>query len=96
MHRYSSEQGKIHRKSYEAGTERVVNLLELCVLYIGRAYRYPPDVAFYIFFSTNISTECFKHAAHSPFFSSKFRLFHNDTFFGSCIIHILPTGCAKI
>jgi hypothetical protein len=24
---------------------------------MGRAYRYPTDVAFYIFFSTNISTE---------------------------------------
>jgi len=45
---------------------------------------------------TNISTEYFKHAAHSPFFSSKCRLFHNATFFGSCIIHILHTGCAKI
>jgi hypothetical protein len=53
-------------------------------------------VAFYIFFSTNISTEYFKHAAHSPFFSSKCLLFHNATFFGSCIIHILHTGCAKI
>jgi len=63
---------------------------------IGRAYRYPPDVAFYIFFPTNISTEYFKHAAHSPFFSSKCCLFHNATFFGSCIIHILHTGCAKI
>jgi hypothetical protein len=30
------------------------------------------------------------------FFSSKCRLFHNDTFLGSCIIHILHTGCAKI
>ena len=47
-------------------------------------------------FSSNISTEYFKHAAHSPFFSSKCRLFHNATFFGSCIIHILHTGCAKI
>jgi len=73
-----------------------VNLLEPCVLYIGWAYRYPPDVAFYVFISTNISTEYFKHAAHSPFFSSKCRLFHNVTFFGSCIIHILHTGCAKI
>jgi len=50
----------------------------------------------YIFFSTNISTEYFKHAAHSSVFSSKFRLFHKVTFFGSCIIHILHTGCAKI
>jgi hypothetical protein len=34
---------------------------------IGRAYRYSPDVAFYIFFSTAISTEYFKHAAHFHF-----------------------------
>jgi len=26
-----------------------------------------------------------KHAAHSPFFSSKCRLFHNATFFGSVL-----------
>jgi hypothetical protein len=37
-----------------------------------------------------------KQAAHSLFFSSKYRLFHNANFFGSCIIHILHTGCAKI
>jgi len=59
------------------------------VSYIGRAYRYPPDVAFYIFFSATINTEYFKHAAHSPFFTSKCRLFHNAAFFCSCIIHIL-------
>jgi len=64
-------------------------------IYIGQAYCYPPDVAFYIFLSANISTEYLKHAAHSPFFSSKCSLFHNATFFGSCIIHILHTGCAK-
>ena len=58
-------------------------------------YRYPPDVAFYIFFSTNISTEYFKNAEHSPFFSSKCRLFHNATFFGSCITHVLHTGVLK-
>jgi len=51
---------------------------------------------FIYFSSTNISTEYFKHAAHFPFFSSKCRLFYNATFFGSCIIHILYTGCAKI
>jgi hypothetical protein len=50
----------------------------------------------FIYFLTNISTEYFKHATHSPFFSSNCRLFHNATFFDSCIIHILPTGCAKI
>jgi len=47
-------------------------------------------------YSTNIRIEYFKHAAHSPFyFSSKCRLFHNSTFFGSCIIHILNTGGLK-
>ena len=51
----------------------------------------------FIYYSTNIRTEYFKHAAHSPFFySSKCRLFHNATFFGSCVIHILYTVCAKI
>jgi hypothetical protein len=48
------------------------------------------------FFPAPISTEYFKHAAHTPFFSSKCRLFHNATFFGSCIIHILHIECAKI
>jgi hypothetical protein len=32
----------------------------------------------------------------SVFSSSKCLLFHNATFFGSCIIRILNTGCAKI
>jgi len=48
------------------------------------------------FFSTNISTEYLKHAAHSPFFSAKCRSFSNAIFFGSCVIHILHTECAKI
>jgi len=30
------------------------------------------------------------------FFSSKYSLFHNSNVFGSCIIHILYTVCAKI
>jgi hypothetical protein len=51
---------------------------------------------FIYLFSTTISTEYFKHATHSPFFSSKCRLLHYATFFGFCIIHILHTGCAKI
>jgi hypothetical protein len=73
-----------------------VNKYIIILLYIGRAYRYPPDVAFYIYFFNNISTNYFKRAAHSPVFSSKFRLFHNATFFGFCVIHILHTVCAKI
>ena len=30
------------------------------------------------------------------FFSSKCSLFHNANLFGSCIIHILYTGCVEI
>jgi len=47
---------------------------------------------FLVFFSRNVSTEYFKHVAHSPFLSSKCRLFHNVTFFGSCIIYIYIQG----
>ena len=48
-------------------------------------------------YSTNILTEYFKPAAHSPFFfSSRCRLFHNAIVFGSCNIHILNKACAKI
>ena len=49
-------------------------------------------------YSRNIGTEYFKHALYSPFFflSSKCSLFHNANFFGSYIIHILYTQCAKI
>ena len=48
-------------------------------------------------YSTNVGTEYFKHALYSPFFfSSKCSLFHNANLFGSCIIHILYTECAKI
>jgi len=48
-------------------------------------------------YSTNIGTAYFKHGIYSPLFSSsKCSLFHNSNVFGSCIIHILYTGCAKI
>ena len=55
------------------------------------------QVLHFIYYSTDIRTEYFKYAAHTSFFfSSKCRLFHNATFFGSCVIHILYTKCAKI
>ena len=48
-------------------------------------------------YSRNIGTEYFKHALYSPFFSLQNAVcFHNANLFGSCIIHILFTGCAKI
>jgi len=46
-------------------------------------------------YSTNIGTEYFKHGIYTTFFF-KYSLFHNSGVFGSCIIHILYTGCAKI
>ena len=64
-------------------------------IYDGRTATFQLLQIIYIFFSTDVSIEYFKHAAHSPFFSSKCSLFHNATFFGSCIIHILHTGVLK-
>jgi hypothetical protein len=49
--------------------ESEFNLYESCVLYWGRAHRYPEHPVFLYFFSTITRTEFFKHAAHSPFLS---------------------------
>jgi hypothetical protein len=49
--------------------------------YIEDGLPLPSRCCILYIFSTNISTEYFKHAAHSSFFSSKCRLFHNATFF---------------
>ena len=46
--------------------------------------------------STNIGTEYFKHGTYSPFFVFKMQFISNSNVFGSCIIHILFTRCAKI
>ena len=65
--------------------------------YMGRTAPLTSKRPILYIYSTNIRTEYFKHALFSPFFfSSKCSLFHNANLFGSCIIHILYTGCAKI
>ena len=65
-------------------------------LYSGRTAPTSNRCILYIS-STNIRTEYFKQGIYSPcFFSSKCSLFHNSNLFGSCIIHILYTGCAEI
>jgi hypothetical protein len=74
----------------------VINLYEPCVLYIVRAHRYPPNTPLYIFLQQNYVLNFLNMLHTLRFFTSKFRLFHNATFFGSCIIRILHTGCAKI
>ena len=70
-----------HNDHYSGRTAPVTS--KRCILYI---------------YSTNIGTEYFKHGIYSPFFSpsSKCSLFHKSNVFGSCVIHILYTGCAKI
>ena len=65
--------------------------------YMGRTAPLTSKRCILYIYSTNIGTEHFKHALYSPvFFFSKCSLFHNANLFGSCIIHILYTGCAKI
>ena len=64
--------------------------------YMGRTAPLTSKRCILYIYSTNIGTEYFKHALYSPFFSSKCSLFHNANLFGSYIIHILYTGCAKI
>ena len=66
-------------------------------LYMSRTAPLTSKRCILYIYSTNVGTKYFKHALYSPFFfSSKYSLFHNANFFGSCIIHILYTGCAEI
>ena len=66
-------------------------------IYICRTAALTSRRYFLNIYSTNIHTEYFINMLHNlRFFSSKCRLFHNATLFGSCIIRILPTGCAEI
>ena len=65
--------------------------------YMGRTTPLTSKYCILYIYSTNVGTEYFKHALYSPFFfSSKCSLFQKANLFGSCIIHILYTGCAKI
>jgi len=65
-------------------------------IYIGRAYRYPPNVAFYIFFQQMyvLSILNMLHALHFSLQNAVY--FIMLLFFGSGIIHILHTGFTKI
>ena len=65
--------------------------------YMGRTAPLTSKRCILYIYSINTRTEYFKHALYSQFFfSSKCSLFHNANLFGSCIIHILYTECAKI
>ena len=75
----------------------IINRLTPNDPYMGRTAPLTSKRCILYIYSTNICTEYFKHVLYSPFFfSSKFSLFHNANLFGSCIIHILYTGRAKI
>ena len=83
--------------SYDLPTNVLINPLKSNDPYRGRTAQLTSKRWILYIYSTNIGTEYFKHGIYSPFFSSsKCSLFHNSNVFGSCIIHILYTGCAKI
>ena len=76
---------------------RFINHLTPNDTYMGRTAQLTSKRCILCIYSTNIGTEYFKHALYSPlFFSSKCSLFHSANLFGSFIIHILYTECAKI
>ena len=63
--------------------------------YMGRTTTLNSKLCILYIYSTNIGTEYSNMLYTLRFFSSKFSLFHNDNLFGSGIIHILYTECAK-
>ena len=72
------------------------NLLKPNDQYSGRTAPLTSKRCILCIYSSNMGTEYFKHGLYSPFFPSKCSLFHNSNEFGSCIFHILYTGCARI
>jgi len=75
-----------------------INPLTPNVNYSGRTAPLTSKVAFYIFiqqiYVLNIFNTVYSYTVQ--FFSSKCSLFHNCNVFGTCIIPILYTACAKI
>jgi len=73
-----------------------INLLKPNVNYSGRTAPLTFKVAFYIFTQQTYVLNILNMVYILRFFSSKCSFFHNSNVFGSCIIHILYTECAKI
>ena len=66
-------------------------------LYISRTAPLISKRCILYIYSTNICTEYFKHALHSPFFfSSKCSLFHNANLFGSVLFTFYIQGVLKL
>jgi len=74
-----------------------INLSKPNVNYSGRIAPLTSKVAFYIFIQQIYVMNILNMVYTLRFFSLQNAvLFHNSNVFGSCIIHILYTGCAKI
>jgi len=90
-------QNHVAERQHSPQVPQFVNHLTLNGHYMGRTAQLTSRCCILYIYSTHIRTEYFKRGCIiSVFFSSKCRLFHNATFFGSCIIRILNTECAKI
>ena len=64
--------------------------------YMGRTTPLTSKRCILYIYSTNVGINILNMLYTLRFFSSKCSLFHNANLFGSCIIHILYTECAKI
>ena len=83
---------------YEYGSNIMkVWATEFNIILRGRTVPLTSKFAFYIFIYQIQVLNILNMIYILLFFSfSKCSLFHNSNLFGSCIIHILYTGCAKI
>jgi len=81
----------------DSTNKRSINPLKLTDPYSGCTAPLTSKRCILYIYSTRIGTEYFKHDIYSPFFPLQNAvLFHNSNVFGSSIIHVLYTGCAKI
>jgi len=80
----------------EVCASAVVTLWRLMTHYSGRTAPLTSKRYILYIYSTDIGTEYFKHGIYSPFFSLQNAVCFTILIFGSCIIHILYTECAKI
>ena len=83
------------RKPFSTNTASSINLQTPNVIYSWRVAPLTSKVVFYIFIQQIYVPNILNMVYTVRFFSSKCSLFHNSNVFGSCIIHISLTGCAK-
>ena len=96
LHKLRCQHLKLRIHSVEWGGYWGLTIWRLTATIWVVPHSWPPDASFYIFIQQIYVLNTLNMLHNLRFFSSKCSLFHNATFFGSCIIHILNTGCAKI